>query len=102
MRRLWTTIYKKQNSKTVPFLIPLDFEAYIQEGYVGRIFITKGQTVKKGEPVIELETAKANETYNAEQDGVIPEIYVYPGQTVKNNTLLYRINKIKSDESKKN
>jgi len=52
------------------------------EGKVVRWYKKAGDTVKKGEPVLEIETDKVNLDLEAEQDGTIGEVAVQEGQMV--------------------
>src|SRR5438270_10664447 len=52
------------------------------EGKVVRWYKKAGDAVKKGEPVLEIETDKVNLDLEAEQDGTIAEVAADEGQTV--------------------
>ena len=52
------------------------------EGKVVRWYKKAGEPVKKGEPVLEIETDKVNLDLEAEQDGTIGELAAGEGQTV--------------------
>ena len=52
------------------------------EGKVVRWYKKQGDAVKKGEPVLEIETDKVNLDLEAEQDGTIGEVAADEGQTV--------------------
>src|SRR5204863_9909430 len=52
------------------------------EGKVVRWYKKAGDVVKKGEPVLEIETDKVNLDLEAEQDGTIGEVEVQEGQMV--------------------
>ena len=52
------------------------------EGKVVRWYKKAGEAVKKGEPVLEIETDKVNLDLEAEQDGTIGEVAANEGQTV--------------------
>ncbi len=52
------------------------------EGKVVRWYKKAGDAVKKGEPVLEIETDKVNLDLEAEQDGTIGEVAAGEGQTV--------------------
>jgi len=58
------------------------------EGKVIRWYKNAGDTVKKGEPVLEIETDKVNLDLEAEEDGVLGEHVVEPGSTVEVGGLL--------------
>ena len=52
------------------------------EGKVVRWYKKQGDAVKKGEPVLEIETDKVNLDLEAEQDGTIADVAVQEGQMV--------------------
>src|SRR5207245_103428 len=52
------------------------------EGKVVRWYKKQGEAVKKGEPVLEIETDKVNLDLEAEQDGTIAEVVAQEGQMV--------------------
>src|SRR5437660_12697794 len=52
------------------------------EGKVIRWYKKAGDAVKKGEPVLEIETDKVNLDLEAEQDGTIGQVEVQEGQMV--------------------
>src|ERR1043166_7606363 len=52
------------------------------EGKVVRWYKKAGDAVKKGEPVLEIETDKVNLDLEAEQDGTIGEVAANEGQMV--------------------
>src|SRR5256714_15067197 len=52
------------------------------EGKVIRWYKKAGDAVKKGEPVLEIETDKVNLDLEAEQDGTVGEITAKDGETV--------------------
>src|SRR4051812_47154614 len=53
------------------------------EGKVVRWYKKAGDAVKKGEPVLEIETDKVNLDLEAEQDGTVGEVTAQEGQTVE-------------------
>jgi pyruvate dehydrogenase E2 component (dihydrolipoamide acetyltransferase) len=53
------------------------------EGKVVRWYKKAGDAVKKGEPVLEIETDKVNLDLEAEQDGTIGEVAAEEGQTIQ-------------------
>src|SRR5512143_1817994 len=52
------------------------------EGKVVRWYKKAGEAVKKGEPLLEIETDKVNLDVEAEQDGTLANVTVDEGQTV--------------------
>jgi pyruvate dehydrogenase E2 component (dihydrolipoamide acetyltransferase) len=61
------------------------------EGKVVRWYKKAGEAVKKGEPVLEIETDKVNLDLEAEQDGTLAAIAVGEGQTVPVGNVLAAI-----------
>src|SRR5215210_4557391 len=54
----------------------------MMEGKVVRWYKKAGEAVKKGEPVLEIETDKVNLDLEAEQDGTLSELAVQEGEMV--------------------
>jgi pyruvate dehydrogenase E2 component (dihydrolipoamide acetyltransferase) len=54
----------------------------MEEGTILKWIVEEGGEVKRGEPLCEIETDKANMTYEADTDGVLLEIVVQEGETV--------------------
>src|SRR5438132_12875526 len=61
------------------------------EGKVVRWYKKAGDSVKKGEPVLEIETDKVNLDLEAEQDGTLAEVAAAEGQTVPVGGVLAQI-----------
>ncbi len=61
------------------------------EGKVVRWYKKAGEAVKKGEPVLEIETDKVNLDLEAEQDGTLAAVTVEEGQTVPVGNVLAAI-----------
>ena len=55
----------------------------VDSGVLARLLVTVGATVKKDQPVLELETDKATVEVPAFSDGVVKEILVKEGERVK-------------------
>src|SRR3954451_11805126 len=53
------------------------------EGKVVRWYKNAGDVVKKGEPVLEIETDKVNLDLEAEQDGTLGDVAAEAGKTVE-------------------
>src|SRR5215210_483956 len=51
----------------------------------------EGAEVKRGEPLVEIETDKANMTYDADSDGVLVEIVAQEGDTLPIGEVIARI-----------
>jgi pyruvate dehydrogenase E2 component (dihydrolipoamide acetyltransferase) len=54
----------------------------MEEGTVLKWLVEEGAEVKRGEPLVEIETDKANMTYDADTDGVLVEILAQEGDTL--------------------
>ena len=54
----------------------------MEEGTVLKWLVEEGAEVKRGEPLVEIETDKANMTYDADSDGVLVEILAQEGDTL--------------------
>ncbi len=63
----------------------------MEEGTVVRWLRAPGDAVRRGEPVVEIETDKATITYEADLDGVIAQILVGEGETVPVGTTIATI-----------
>src|SRR5213595_2313124 len=54
----------------------------MEEGTVLKWLVDVGGEVKRGEPLVEIETDKANMTYEADTDGVLIEVLAQEGETL--------------------
>ena len=63
----------------------------MEEGTVLKWLIDEGGEVKRGEPLVEIETDKANMTYDADTDGVLIEIVAQEGDTLEIGEVIARI-----------
>jgi pyruvate dehydrogenase E2 component (dihydrolipoamide acetyltransferase) len=54
----------------------------MEEGTVLKWLVEVGGEVKRGEPLVEIETDKANMTYEADTDGVLIEVLAQEGETL--------------------
>src|SRR3954465_6937416 len=63
----------------------------MEEGTILNWIVEEGGEVKRGEPLCEIETDKANMTYEADTDGVLLEIVVAEGETVELGEVIARI-----------
>src|SRR3954454_5606372 len=54
----------------------------MEEGTILKWLVDEGGEVKKGEPLVEIETDKANMTYDADADGTLVEILAKEGSTL--------------------
>src|SRR4051812_7365404 len=53
----------------------------MEEGTILKWLVDEGGEVKKGEPLVEIETDKSNTTYDAEIDGVLVEVIAKEGES---------------------
>src|SRR5918911_4512638 len=63
----------------------------MEEGTILKWIVEEGGEVKRGEPLVEIETDKANMTYEADADGTLIEIVVPEGETVALGEVIARI-----------
>jgi pyruvate dehydrogenase E2 component (dihydrolipoamide acetyltransferase) len=63
----------------------------MEEGTVLKWLVDEGGEVKRGEPLVEIETDKANMTYDADSDGVLVEIVAQEGDTLPIGDVIARI-----------
>ena len=63
----------------------------MEEGTILKWIVEKGGEVKKGEPLVEIETDKANMTYDADTDGVLIEVVASEGDTLPIGEVIARI-----------
>ena len=63
----------------------------MEEGTVLKWLVEEGAEVKRGEPLVEIETDKANMTYDADADGVLVEVVAQEGDTLPIGEVIARI-----------
>ena len=63
----------------------------MEEGTVLKWLVDVGGEVKRGEPLVEIETDKANMTYEADTDGVLMEVLAQEGETLPIGNVIARI-----------
>ena len=63
----------------------------MEEGTVLKWLVDEGGEVKRGEPLVEIETDKASMTYDADSDGVLVEIVAQEGDTLPIGEVIARI-----------
>src|SRR5215207_6483604 len=63
----------------------------MEEGTVLKWLVDEGGEVKRGEPLVEIETDKANMTYDADSNGVLVEIVAQEGDTLAIGEVIARI-----------
>ena len=63
----------------------------MEEGTVLKWLVEEGGEVKRGEPLVEIETDKANMTYEADTDGVLVEVIAAEGDTLAVGEVIARV-----------
>jgi pyruvate dehydrogenase E2 component (dihydrolipoamide acetyltransferase) len=63
----------------------------MEEGTILKWLVDEGGEVKKGEPLVEIETDKANMTYDADTTGVLIEVLAGEGDTLPIGEVIARI-----------
>src|SRR3954452_5084619 len=63
----------------------------MEEGTILKWLVDEGGEVKRGEPLVEIETDKANMTYDADSDGVLIEVVASEGDTLPVGEVIGRI-----------
>ena len=63
----------------------------MEEGTILKWLVEEGGEVKRGEPLVEIETDKANMTYDADTDGVLVEVVASEGDTLPIGEVIARI-----------
>jgi pyruvate dehydrogenase E2 component (dihydrolipoamide acetyltransferase) len=73
----------------------------MEEGTVLKWLVDEGGEVKRGEPLVEIETDKANMTYEADTDGTLIEIVAQEGDTLAIGETIARIGEAGEQPAKK-
>jgi pyruvate dehydrogenase E2 component (dihydrolipoamide acetyltransferase) len=73
----------------------------MEEGTVLKWLVDEGGEVKRGEPLVEIETDKANMTYEADTDGTLIEILAQEGDTLAIGETIARIGEAGEQPAKK-
>jgi pyruvate dehydrogenase E2 component (dihydrolipoyllysine-residue acetyltransferase) len=63
----------------------------MEEGTILKWLVDEGGEVKRGEPLVEIETDKANMTYEADTDGTLIEVVASEGDTLPIGEVIARI-----------
>src|SRR4051794_41823133 len=63
----------------------------MEEGTVLKWLVEEGGEVKRGAPLVEIETDKANMTYEADTDGTLIEVVAQEGDTLAIGEVIARI-----------
>src|SRR5580700_10621226 len=72
----------------------------ITQGTVTKILVKSGDTVKKGQNILEIETDKAVLEVPSSADGVIGEILIKSGAVVKVGQPIFKLNDAATTEAK--
>ena len=86
--------------KTLNFVIP-DLGENIESGTIAKILVSTGDSIKKEQGLLELETDKAVVEVPSEVGGKVKEIFVKEGDTVKVGQKILSIETTDSGESEK-
>src|SRR3954467_3973800 len=63
----------------------------MEEGTILKWLVSEGDEVKRGQEIVEIETDKANMTYEADTDGALIEIVAEEGDTLPIGEVIARI-----------
>jgi pyruvate dehydrogenase E2 component (dihydrolipoamide acetyltransferase) len=63
----------------------------MEEGTVLKWLVEQGNEIKRGEPLVEIETDKANMTYESDTDGTLIEVVAQEGDTLAIGEVIARI-----------
>jgi pyruvate dehydrogenase E2 component (dihydrolipoamide acetyltransferase) len=63
----------------------------MEEGTILKWLVSEGDEVKRGQEIVEIETDKANMTYESDTEGVLVEIVVQEGETVALGEVIARV-----------
>src|SRR3954467_2963416 len=63
----------------------------MEEGTILKWLVEEGGEVKRGAPLVEIETDKANMTYEADTDGTVMEVVARGGDTLTIGEVIARI-----------
>ena len=63
----------------------------MEEGTILKWLVSEGDEVKRGQPIAEIETDKANMTYEADTDGTVSELVANEGDTLAIGEVIARI-----------
>ncbi|MGI8846555.1 MAG: biotin/lipoyl-containing protein, partial [Thermoleophilaceae bacterium] len=63
----------------------------MEEGTVLKWLVEVGGEVRRGEPLVEIETDKANMTYESDADGVLVEVVAAEGDTLAVGEVIARL-----------
>src|SRR4051812_43466012 len=63
----------------------------MEEGTILKWLVSEGDEVKRGQEIVEIETDKANMTYESDTEGTLVEIVVPEGETVALGEVIARV-----------
>src|SRR5918998_528321 len=63
----------------------------MEEGTILKWIVEEGGEVKRGEPLVEIETDKANMTYESDTDGTLIEVVAGEGDTLPVGEVIARV-----------
>ncbi len=63
----------------------------MEEGTILKWLVSEGDEVKRGQPIAEIETDKANMTYEADTDGTVSELVAQEGDTLPVGEVIARV-----------
>jgi len=63
----------------------------MEEGTILKWLVSEGDEVKRGQPIAEIETDKANMTYEVDTDGTISELVASEGDTLAIGEVIARV-----------
>ena len=66
----------------------------MEEGTVLKWLVAEGGEVRRGQPLVEIETDKANMTYEADSDGVLLEVLANEGDTLPIGEPIARVGEV--------
>ncbi|MGY3725224.1 dihydrolipoamide dehydrogenase [Granulicatella balaenopterae] len=89
---------KVASKETSAIMIKMSMIPGNKEGTVGKISAKVGDSVKKGDVLAQVETAKGNRPVKATANGVIKAILVDEGGKVKTNSEMFSLNQASSTE----
>src|SRR3954452_7527673 len=73
----------------------------MEEGTILKWLVEEGGEVKRGEPLVEIETDKANMTYEDDTSGVLVEVVADEGDTLAIGEVIARIGEEGEEPSRK-
>jgi biotin carboxyl carrier protein len=88
----YMTTFSKKFENRKPYIIPDPLKALsFIPGTIQQIIIKEGQKVRKGEPMLMLESMKMMNLVKVPIDGKVKKIYVTPGEIIPKNHLMVEL-----------